>query len=155
MPHPTLPGAGHAGQHAVPRQVDPAAHIVPVVHVRQSVPSAACTSGMCVPHATLLALAQLPQQSRSVGSVLPGGHGGYDVMFVPFSGNRAGTPVVFGRAVGRVDERVRVTTLAEACGSDADMATCIIVGSSETRLVERPDRTALVYTPRSAGVFST
>ena len=67
----------------------------------------------------------------------------------------AGTPVVFGRAVGRVDERVRVTTLAAACGSDADMATCIIVGSSETRLVERPDRTALVYTPRSVGVFST
>jgi precorrin-3B C17-methyltransferase len=67
----------------------------------------------------------------------------------------AGTPVVFGRAVGRTDERVRITTLAAALGSDADMATCIIVGSSETRLVERPNGTALVYTPRSAGVFST
>jgi len=67
----------------------------------------------------------------------------------------AGTPVVFGRAVGRVDERVRVTNLAEAKGSDADMATCVIVGSSETRLVERPNRTALVYTPRSAGLSST
>jgi precorrin-3B C17-methyltransferase len=66
-----------------------------------------------------------------------------------------GTPVVFGRAVGRIDERVRVTILAAAKGSDADMATCIIVGSSETRLVERPNRAALVYTPRSAGVFST
>jgi precorrin-3B C17-methyltransferase len=67
----------------------------------------------------------------------------------------ANTPVVFGRAVGRIDERVRVTNLATAKGSDADMATCIIVGSSETRLVERPNRTALVYTPRSAGTFST
>src|SRR5258708_26635736 len=32
----------------------------------------------------------------------------------------ARTPVVFGRAVGRIDERVRVTTLAAAKGSDAD-----------------------------------
>ena len=67
----------------------------------------------------------------------------------------AGTPVVFGRAVGRIDERIRVTLLKSADGSDADMATCIIIGSSETRLVERPNRTALVYTPRSVGVFST
>jgi precorrin-3B C17-methyltransferase / cobalt-factor III methyltransferase len=66
-----------------------------------------------------------------------------------------GTPVVFGRAVGRIDERIRVTNLAAAKGSDADMATCIIIGSSETRLVERPNRTALVYTPRSVGAFST
>lgn len=67
----------------------------------------------------------------------------------------AGTPVVFGRAVGRIDERIRVTILKAADGSNADMATCIIIGSSETRLVERPNRTALVYTPRSVGVFST
>jgi len=67
----------------------------------------------------------------------------------------AATPVVFGRAVGRSDERVRVTILSAAKGSDADMATCIIVGSSETRVVERPNRTALVYTPRRVGAFST
>jgi precorrin-3B C17-methyltransferase / cobalt-factor III methyltransferase len=67
----------------------------------------------------------------------------------------ANTPVVFGRAVGRIDERVRITTLATAQGFDADMATCIIVGSSDTRLVERPNKTALVYTPRSVGAFST
>ena len=29
------------------------------------------------------------------GGILPGGHGGYDVVFVPFNGTRAGTPVVF------------------------------------------------------------
>jgi precorrin-3B C17-methyltransferase len=67
----------------------------------------------------------------------------------------AATPVVFGRAVGRVDERVRVTALDRAEGSDADMATCIIVGSSETRVLERPNNTALVYTPRSLGAFTT
>jgi precorrin-3B C17-methyltransferase len=67
----------------------------------------------------------------------------------------AATPVVFGRAVGRVDERIRVTALGDAHGADADMATCIIVGSSETRLLERPHATALVYTPRSIGSFST
>ena len=67
----------------------------------------------------------------------------------------SGTPVVFGRAVGRIDERIRLTILKSADGSDADMATCIIIGSSETRLVERPNGTALVYTPRSVGAFST
>jgi precorrin-3B C17-methyltransferase len=64
----------------------------------------------------------------------------------------AATPVIFGRAVGRIDEQVRITALESAAGSDADMATCIIVGSPETRLVARPNRTALVYTPRT---FST
>lgn len=58
------------------------------------------------------------------------------------------TPVVFGRAAGRQDERIAITQLAEARGSDADMATCVIVGSAETRLVQRPGTTPLVYTPR-------
>jgi precorrin-3B C17-methyltransferase len=31
------------------------------------------------------------------------------------------------------------------------MATLIIVGSPDTRVVARPGRTPLVYTPRSAG----
>lgn len=64
----------------------------------------------------------------------------------------AATPVIFGRAIGRPDERLRVTTLAQAQGADADMATCVIVGSSETRVVERPNRPALVYTPRSSAL---
>ena len=58
------------------------------------------------------------------------------------------TVVVFGRAVGRSDERIAITQLADARGSDADMATCIIVGSAETRVVERPGTGPLVYTPR-------
>jgi precorrin-3B C17-methyltransferase len=58
------------------------------------------------------------------------------------------TPVVFGRAVGRPDERIAITQLSDARSSSADMATCIIVGSAETRLVERPGSPPLVYTPR-------
>ena len=58
------------------------------------------------------------------------------------------TPVVFGRAVGRPDERIAITQLAQAQGGNTDMATCVIIGSAETRLVERPGTTPLVYTPR-------
>jgi precorrin-3B C17-methyltransferase len=60
------------------------------------------------------------------------------------------TPVIFGRAVGRQDERIVITQLSKTHSSSADMATCIIVGSSETRLVERPGSSPLVYTPRSS-----
>ena len=60
----------------------------------------------------------------------------------------ATTPVVFGRAAGRPDERMVVTKLSDARGNEADMATCVIVGSAETRLVERPGGAPLVYTPR-------
>jgi precorrin-3B C17-methyltransferase len=60
------------------------------------------------------------------------------------------TTVVFGRAIGRADERVVVTTLAAAQPSAADMATLIIIGSQETHVIERPGRAPLVYTSRSA-----
>jgi precorrin-3B C17-methyltransferase len=63
----------------------------------------------------------------------------------------ADTPVVLGSAVGRPDERVGITTLAEADPSDADMATLIIVGSAATRVIARPGRSPLVYTPRAVG----
>ncbi|HEY1362377.1 MAG TPA: precorrin-3B C(17)-methyltransferase [Xanthobacteraceae bacterium] len=61
----------------------------------------------------------------------------------------ATTPVVFGRAVGRDDEHVLVTSLADADPARADMATLVIVGSSETRMITRPGRTPLIYTPRA------
>jgi precorrin-3B C17-methyltransferase len=64
------------------------------------------------------------------------------------------TPAVFGRAVGRPDERVEVTTLGAAAASDADMATLVIVGSRATRVIERPGRHPLVYTPRAAAEVS-
>jgi precorrin-3B C17-methyltransferase len=60
------------------------------------------------------------------------------------------TPVVFGRAVGRADERVKVTTLADADAQSADMATMVIIGSRETHVIERPGSAPLVYTSRKA-----
>jgi len=62
----------------------------------------------------------------------------------------ATTPTVFGRAVGRAGENIAVTTLQAADPAGADMATLVIVGSAETRLVPRPGHAPLVYTPRSA-----
>lgn len=59
-------------------------------------------------------------------------------------------PVVFGRAAGRADERIALATLAEADPAQADMATCVIIGTVETRIVPRPGREPLVYAPRSA-----
>lgn len=60
----------------------------------------------------------------------------------------AETPVIFGRAAGRSDERMQIMLLADADASKADMATCVIVGSPETRLIERAGQVPLVYTPR-------
>jgi len=60
------------------------------------------------------------------------------------------TPVVFGRAVGRTEENVSVVTLDEANATAADMATLIIIGSRDTRVVLRAGKTPLVYTPRAA-----
>jgi Precorrin-3B methylase len=56
--------------------------------------------------------------------------------------------VIFGHAVGRADERVSISTIARADSAAADMATLVIVGSAQTRVIERPGRSPLVYTPR-------
>jgi precorrin-3B C17-methyltransferase len=61
----------------------------------------------------------------------------------------ASTPVIFGRAIGRPDEKISVCSLDRADPSAADMATLIIVGSPQTRIVERPGLEPLIYTPRS------
>ncbi|RAS11797.1 precorrin-3B C(17)-methyltransferase [Ensifer adhaerens] len=60
----------------------------------------------------------------------------------------ATVPVIFGRAAGRPDERIAVMPLGEADANRADMATCVIIGSPETRIVERDGQPDLVYTPR-------
>ena len=67
----------------------------------------------------------------------------------------AETPVIFGRAVGRDDESIAVTTLDKAAETPADMATLIIVGSPETRVIARDGRAPLVYTPRMASPVNT
>ncbi|WP_454857299.1 precorrin-3B C(17)-methyltransferase [Rhizobium binxianense] len=63
----------------------------------------------------------------------------------------ATTPVIFGRAAGRPDERILVQPLGEADAALADMATCVIIGSRETRIVSREGKPDLVYTPRFTG----
>ncbi len=60
-------------------------------------------------------------------------------------------PVIFGRAIGRPDARLTIVPLAEADAEAADMATLVIIGTAETRIVERPDLAPLVYTPRFSG----
>ncbi|MGV1792237.1 precorrin-3B C(17)-methyltransferase [Rhizobium sp. A37_96] len=60
----------------------------------------------------------------------------------------ADTAIIFGRAAGRPDERMTVARLADAQASQADMATCVIIGSAETRVIAREGRPDLVYTPR-------
>ncbi|MCJ9723607.1 precorrin-3B C(17)-methyltransferase [Agrobacterium sp. SHOUNA12C] len=60
----------------------------------------------------------------------------------------AATPVIFGRAAGRADERIAIARLAEAEASHADMATCVIIGSAESRVITRDGKPDLVYTPR-------
>jgi precorrin-3B C17-methyltransferase len=61
----------------------------------------------------------------------------------------ASTPVVLGRRAGRSDEEIGVTTLGAARDTNPDMATLVVVGSRETRVIARAGRTPLVYTPRA------
>lgn len=63
----------------------------------------------------------------------------------------AATPVVFARAIGRADEQLIATTLEAADPGFADMSTLLIIGSSETRAIERKGKAPFVYTPRGAG----
>jgi precorrin-2 C20-methyltransferase / precorrin-3B C17-methyltransferase len=57
------------------------------------------------------------------------------------------TPVVVGRAVGRADEQLSVTTLADLDPASVDMSTLVIIGSSATRARRQAGRT-VVFTPR-------
>ena len=59
-------------------------------------------------------------------------------------------PVVFATAISRIDERVVITTLAEARADQADMRTMVLVGTEATRRIERPDAPPWLYAPRAA-----
>jgi precorrin-2 C20-methyltransferase/precorrin-3B C17-methyltransferase len=58
-----------------------------------------------------------------------------------------GTPVVVGRNVGGANESVTITTLGELDPATVDMRCLLLIGSSQTRAVERPGG-PLVFTPR-------
>lgn len=57
-------------------------------------------------------------------------------------------PVIFARNVSRDDEQIRVVPLQNTTPDMADMRTMVIVGSSQTRIIET-GRAPIVYTPRS------
>jgi precorrin-3B C17-methyltransferase len=61
------------------------------------------------------------------------------------------TPVAFARAVGRADETLTLTTLGEADPGRADMATLVVIGSSETRFIARDAARPWMVTPRAYG----
>ena len=58
-------------------------------------------------------------------------------------------PVLFARAVSTPEETLRILPLTEARAEMADMRTMIIIGSSLTRIIDRPAG-PILYTPRSA-----
>jgi precorrin-2 C20-methyltransferase/precorrin-3B C17-methyltransferase len=58
------------------------------------------------------------------------------------------TPVVIGRDVGARTESVTICRLADLDPADVDMRCLLIVGSSQTRVVDRPNGQRVVFTPR-------
>ena len=54
----------------------------------------------------------------------------------------------------RPSEEIRIVTLDRADTVEADMATLVIVGSRETRVIVRPGKLPLVYTRRAAAEVS-
>jgi precorrin-2 C20-methyltransferase / precorrin-3B C17-methyltransferase len=59
------------------------------------------------------------------------------------------TPVIVGRDVGGPEESVRVTTLDGLDPATVDMRCLLIIGSSQTRVTNRSDGSARVFTPRT------
>jgi precorrin-3B C17-methyltransferase len=64
------------------------------------------------------------------------------------------TLVAFARAVSRPDERLLTIDLASARPENADMSTLVLVGSTQTRRIERAGGGVWVYTRRSLAAAS-
>jgi cobalt-precorrin 5A hydrolase/precorrin-3B C17-methyltransferase len=60
----------------------------------------------------------------------------------------AETPVLVGRNLGRADEQVTVTRLADLDPATVDMLTVVLLGSSASRAFTRGDGRTVAYTPR-------
>lgn len=58
------------------------------------------------------------------------------------------TQVAFATAVSCPDERIDITTLAEADPTRADMRTLVLIGSVATRRINRPHALPWLYSPR-------
>ena len=57
--------------------------------------------------------------------------------------------ITFARAVSTPDQTLNTVALKDATPEMADMRTVVLLGSSLTRVIERPGRAPIVYTPRS------
>jgi precorrin-3B C17-methyltransferase len=57
-------------------------------------------------------------------------------------------PIIFARNVSRPNETIKIVPLSQTTADMADMRTMVLVGSSQTRIIEREIGT-IVYTPRS------
>ncbi|MEM6385036.1 MAG: precorrin-3B C(17)-methyltransferase [Pseudomonadota bacterium] len=57
--------------------------------------------------------------------------------------------ITFARAVATPEEQITTVRLGDAVPEMADMRTVVLLGSSLTRQIDRPDRAPIVYTPRS------
>ncbi|NNE82313.1 MAG: precorrin-3B C(17)-methyltransferase [Silicimonas sp.] len=60
--------------------------------------------------------------------------------------------ITFARAVTTTDEAITTIPLQDARPEMADMKTVVLLGSSQTRLVQREGMAPIVYTPRSVSV---
>ena len=60
----------------------------------------------------------------------------------------ADTPVAIARNLGRDGEALHITTLAALDPAAVDMLSIVLIGSSTTRRVKRPDGGEWLYTPR-------
>ena len=60
----------------------------------------------------------------------------------------ADTPVAIARNLGRPAEALRLTTLAALDPAEVDMLSIVLIGSSATRRLKRPDGGEWLYTPR-------
>ncbi len=60
-------------------------------------------------------------------------------------------PVVIAQNLGRAGEQVLITRLDKIDPDIIDMRTVLIIGSSQSREVERADGSCFVYSPRSCG----
>jgi cobalt-precorrin 5A hydrolase / precorrin-3B C17-methyltransferase len=58
------------------------------------------------------------------------------------------TPVVLARNLGRDGEATQVIALKDLTAEQADMRTILIIGSSQTRTLQRSNGKTWVYTPR-------
>ncbi len=62
------------------------------------------------------------------------------------------TPVILARNLGREEEKIDVITLGELQPDIVGMLTLVMIGGSETRLIETGDGPR-IYTPRGYGAL--